>query len=336
MSDLWRQRLFSWPANIEQPLVVPALIAIGVGLTIAGVCIALATRSRAKDDKFRRELWQRYITWLVLIPVLVVPILLGPVWAILTITVIALLSYREFARATGFFRETVLSAFVVLGVLAMMFAALDHWYNLFAALPSLITAIIAFVAILQDQPKGYVQRFGLAMMAVLLFGVCMGYLAYFSNDKLGASLLLILLLGVELNDVFAFTCGKLFGKRKLSPNTSPNKTVAGSVGALILTTTLTYILIGIAMPDSVIASPVHRIMLGMIISIAGQAGDLMISSIKRDVGVKDMGNWLPGHGGVLDRFDSILLAAPAMFHYVAYFEGMGRGLDVRFISGGGL
>ncbi len=71
------------------------------------------------------------------------------------------------------------------------------------------------------------------------------------------------------------------------------------------------------------AEPVHLIALGAMISIVGQLGDLMLSSVKRDLGIKDMGHTIPGHGGLLDRFDSLILVAPAVFHYIHYFSGVG-------------
>ena len=73
--------------------------------------------------------------------------------------------------------------------------------------------------------------------------------------------------------------------------------------------------------------------LGLVVSLSGQFGDLMLSSIKRDLGVKDIGQVLPGHGGLLDRFDSLLLAAPAYFHYVGYFRGFGLDQPVRILTG---
>jgi phosphatidate cytidylyltransferase len=144
----------------------------------------------------------------------------------------------------------------------------------------------------------------------------------------------MLLLCVELNDVFAYIAGKSFGRRKLIPNTSPNKTVGGAIGAFVLTTALSATLAHYIFAGTRLDHPVQLIALGMIISVAGQLGDLMLSSVKRDLGVKDTGVVLPGHGGFLDRFDSILLVAPAAFHYIGYFVGIGADQPVRIITGG--
>jgi phosphatidate cytidylyltransferase len=95
------------------------------------------------------------------------------------------------------------------------------------------------------------------------------------------------------------------------------------VGALILTTMLTALLAHFVFRGTPVDHPANLIVLGLIISIAGQFGDLMLSSIKRDLGIKDMDAIIPGHGGLLDRFDSLVLAAPAIFHFVGYFNGFG-------------
>ena len=172
------------------------------------------------------------------------------------------------------------------------------------------------------------------MLGLFLFGVCLGHMAYLGNSALYRSLMLLLLLGVALNDVYAFTFGKLLGRRKLCPNTSPNKTVAGAVGAL-LGTTLTVTLLGLlVLPNAQEMRWPHLVLAGLMLSVCGQLGDLMLSAIKRDVGLKDTGTLLPGHGGLLDRADSLLLAAPAAFHFVGFFEGVGLDTAKRILTGG--
>ena len=84
-----------------------------------------------------------------------------------------------------------------------------------------------------------------------------------------------------------------------------------------------------------LSGAVQRLALGLLISIASQFGDLSVSSIKRDVGVKDTGALIPGHGGVLDRANSLLLSAPTVFHYVNYLDGIGYDQEIKFFTGGG-
>ena len=163
-----------------------------------------------------------------------------------------------------------------------------------------------------------------AVFGYLLFGVGLGHLAYLANDTHYRSFILLVLLAIEMNDVFAFCCGKTFGRRKLCPNTSPHKTIGGAIGAVVLTTVLVSLLGRFVFADTIMASLPYLIGLGGLISIAGQFGDLTLSSIKRDLRIKDMAATIPGHGGLLDRFDSLLLAAPVFFHYVNYFVGVGE------------
>src|SRR5262249_24383013 len=138
----------------------------------------------------------------------------------------------------------------------------------------------------------------------------------------------------QLNDVFAFCAGKTLGRRKLAPNTSPGKTVGGALGAIILTTPLTALIGHFVFRGTGADSPLSLLALGSIVSIGGQFGDLLISSIKRDVGVKDMGAVIPGHGGVLDRCNSLLLVAPAVFHFVGYVRpGIGLEGPTRIFTG---
>jgi phosphatidate cytidylyltransferase len=245
----------------------------------------------------------------------------------------SLLCYREFARATGMFRQPAISCLVVFGILAVTFAVADHWYGLFVAITPLLIALMAAVALCQDQPKGYIQRVALGVLAFIFFGVCFGHLAYFANDTQFRPMLLWLILCIELNDVFAYVVGKTLGRARLAPNTSPNKTVAGALGALLLTTALAAGLGAIVFAGTAIHTPLKLITLGAILSFTGQLGDLTLSSIKRDLGIKDWAATFPGHGGLLDRFNSLLFAAPAVFHYVNYFQGIGMDQAPRILAG---
>lgn len=334
MDDATMDRLFGWRQALDEPIVLPLAIGLAAVLVAAPIAAALLSHIGRMEPALRREIWKRYLAWLVMIPAIVGPILLGAAWTIGLLLLVAILCYREFARALGLFREKLMSATVVLGIAAVFFAVFDHWYGLFVALPSLTLCVIALAGILRDQPKGYVQRVGLSVFSYLLFGVCLGHLAYLANDIGYRSLVLLLIVATQMSDVFAFSVGKTLGGPKLAPGTSPNKTISGSIGALLLTTALVYVLGTFVFRGTPMDTPAHLIGLGLILGLAAQAGDLMISSVKRDVGIKDMGVTIPGHGGVLDRFNSVLLASPAFFHYVGYFNGIGLESTPRILTGG--
>jgi phosphatidate cytidylyltransferase len=317
----------------DHPVTVWITAGIGAALVLALLVIAILSAVGAVKDPFRKELWKRTLAWAVMAPLMVGPVLLGPAWTIVAIAVLSLACYSEFARATGLFREKLVSTVVVLGILAVNFAALDHWYRLFVALFPLAMIAIASVAILPDSPKGYLQRVALGVLAFMLFGSSLAHVSYMANDGNYRPIVLLLLLGVQLNDVFAFISGKLLGRRKIVPNTSPNKTVAGHLGALVLTTPLVATIAHFIFRGTPLDRPFLLILLGAIVSVSGQLGDLMLSSIKRDLGIKDMGVIIPGHGGVLDRVNSILLAAPAVFHFLNYFVNLGLDQPARILTG---
>ncbi|MGO8671317.1 MAG: phosphatidate cytidylyltransferase [Capsulimonadaceae bacterium] len=117
-----------------------------------------------------------------------------------------------------------------------------------------------------------------------------------------------------LSDAGALFAGRLLGRRKLAPAISPSKTWEGSIGGIAVS-----VLFGLALGHWVHLPLVHSLTLALICCIAGQVGDLCESALKRDLGLKDFGDWIPGHGGVLDRIDSLLFSAPLAYYYVVYF-----------------
>jgi phosphatidate cytidylyltransferase len=333
MQALTKQRLFGASDAFDHPVTVALVIAVGVMLVAAPIMVRVLRSRRQLSDEDFVELKKRCRSWVLLSILIIGPILLGAAWVILGMGLLSLLCYQEFARATGLFRHRLVSAVVVIGIILLTFSVFDHWYGLFVAMAPLTMILLAALSILNDQPKGYIQRVALAVFAFLYLGFCLGHIGYLANAGGYRPILAWLFLSVELNDVFAYLSGRWAGRRKLCPNTSPNKTLGGALGALVLTTMVAACVGHFVFQGQIIDHPVHLITLGVIISISGQFGDLLISSIKRDLCIKDMGVSIPGHGGVLDRFDSLILVGPAVFHYVGYFQGVGLDQPTRIITG---
>jgi phosphatidate cytidylyltransferase len=267
------------------------------------------------DVQLRSKTW----CWLAL--GMLLPILLGPAWLMVAVLGLSLVCYREFARATGLFRERQISIIVVLGMLALSLANAIRYDRMYFALASLTVVALAIITIPSDRPKGYMQRTALGAFGFLLFGYSFGYLGFLANDARFRSIVLLILICVEMNDVFAYCVGKAVGGPKLVPNTSPGKTRAGSLGALVLTTSLAMLLGHVVFEQTPVDRWDRLFELGLMIAVLGQMGDLVLSSIKRDLGIKDLGVVLPGHGGWLDRFDSLVLVPPAVFHFLSYHLG---------------
>jgi phosphatidate cytidylyltransferase len=186
------------------------------------------------------------------------------------------------------------------------------------ALPVYVIATILLIPIIRNRAKGQLQRVALAIVGFVYFGWMFSHLGFLANTPYAYGYLLYLIFAVEINDVAAFTCGKLFGRHKLRESISPNKTIEGSLGAVAVSMTIPWLL-WFSFPHF---EALNLILTGLIVGIGGQVGDLTISYIKRDIGIKDMGVVISGHGGILDRVDSMIFVAPIFFHMVRWFHGL--------------
>jgi phosphatidate cytidylyltransferase len=132
----------------------------------------------------------------------------------------------------------------------------------------------------------------------------------------GQNVLLIawLIFTVQLSDVMQYVCGKLFGRRPLAPSLSPSKTWEGFLGGLATATAA-----GAALWWLTPFAPEQAVLMALVVTVMGSFGGLVMSAIKRDKGVKDWGHLIAGHGGFLDRLDSVVFAAPIFFHLTRYF-----------------
>jgi phosphatidate cytidylyltransferase len=310
-------------AALDSPVFLFYAALLAGLLAVAGsVLAALRFGLRRNVD----HAWKAYLGWLLMIPLVLGSIFLGRVATVIFFTVVAALGFREFARATRLDRDPLMTGVVYLGIFAAGVLALvtdpglhvPGWYGTFMALPVYVIALILAIPILANRVEGELRSVALAMVGFIYFGWMFAHLAFLANARHAYAYLLYVLLAVELNDVAAFTCGKLFGRHPLRSNISPKKTWEGALGALAVSLALPWLL-HFTFPHW---QPRDLILAGLIVGIGGQLGDLAISVIKRDVGVKDMGSAIPGHGGILDRIDSLIYVAPLFFHMVRYFHDL--------------
>jgi phosphatidate cytidylyltransferase len=333
-----RERLFGFWTAFDHPVVLGVVVGVVVVLAASFGLGRLLLATGRIDPAVYRDFAVRWRSWLVLVLLMLVPILLGAFWVMLAVVLLSLLCYREYARVTGLFREKTIGLVVVLGILVAGFAALDHFDRLFFASAALTCGLIAVVTIPQDRPRGYIQRVGLGVLGFVFFGYSFGYLGLMANDA-GAdgryrAVLVLVLLGVHANDLFARGAGWLLGGPRLLPGTSPGKTVSGALAALVLTTALVAGLAHLIFAGTEVDRPDRLVILGVLVSVLGQLGGLMLSSIKRDVAIKDTGTLIPGHGGLLDRFEGFVLVPPVVLHYLSLYLGPLGGAGVRLFSGG--
>jgi phosphatidate cytidylyltransferase len=153
-----------------------------------------------------------------------------------------------------------------------------------------------------------------AVLAVLLMALWVGaplaHLGLFPRSPYGVILILIAVVGPWISDSGAFFAGRFFGQHLLFPSLSPNKTVEGSLGGLLATV----VVVGLVSYQFLDFTPAKAAVIGAGVSIFSQSGDMFESALKRILDVKDLGHFLPGHGGILDRVDSLLFTAPAVYY----------------------
>ena len=154
----------------------------------------------------------------------------------------------------------------------------------------------------------------ITLLGILYIGWMFSYLILIREMSPHGGYLFFLMISIWACDTFAYLIGTYFGKVKLSPFISPKKTVEGAVTGFVVSIVAAFIFSKFTGMNTV-----HAVILGTIIGLVGQISDLVESLIKRDAGVKDSSNIVPGHGGVLDRMDSFILTAPIMYYYLSWF-----------------
>ncbi len=317
------EHLLSTTGILEHAVTRWTLIAVVAALVLAPLAAIALAGAGVMSPATRADVLRRTRTWWIIAPLAIGPILLCPLSAMLLITALALLCYREYARATGLFRHRLLSLIVGLGIVALSAAAIDHWYGFFMAIQPLTIAMLAGAGVLPDEPKGYLQRVATAAVGFGLFGAGLMHLAYMANDANYRPVLCMLLACTQLSDIAGYCVGRAVGRRKVFPNTSPGKTLGGHLGGLLIVAPLAALLAHTIFVGSRVDTPVLLACFGLCIALGAQLGDLVLGSIKRDIGVKDLAVVLPGHGGFTDRCNSLLLVAPVAFHFLGYFVGFG-------------
>ncbi len=268
---------------------------------------------------------QRLIVAAVGIPVLLLILLAAPVWA--TAAMCALLSAvgcYELMHAVGgeeWKRLWIMPVFAALMTLAVGLGEdLIPEVGLAIAAAAFLAVVCAFgIAVGTHGKPGAVSSRTVMAGLFAAFGLASGFACLVILRDISPAIVLTPFIGAFMSDTGAFFAGRAFGKRKLAPAVSPNKTVAGCIGGFIGS------IVGMAIFHLVVKTWFQLdlgwgniLIMGVMGSLFGQLGDLSFSVIKREFGIKDYGTIFPGHGGVLDRFDSVLFVAPAYLLYLFF------------------
>jgi phosphatidate cytidylyltransferase len=278
---------------------------------------------KLKPKANTKELIQRTNSWWVMVLFFIGSILLDTKIAFPAIGILSFVAFRELYSILNFRdsdRKAIFWAFLCIPF--QYYLAYIGWYELFIIfIPVWMFLILPARFILIGNTDGIIKSMSSLQWCLMLTVFSISHLAYFLSlseiDNFrngGQGLLLFLIFVTQINDVMQFIWGKIFGKHKIIPKISPNKTWEGFTGGLIST-----VIIGYFLKFLTPMSDLQVITASFLIGLSGFFGDLVMSAIKRDLKLKDTSNAIPGHGGVLDRLDSLIYTSPVFFHLIYYW-----------------
>ncbi len=259
---------------------------------------------------------QRVLTALLLLPLALAAIFVLPApWFLLLLAIILLGGSWEYSRLASLAGQTAGTVVILLqaAIFTLLYAFRDQWNDgiLIYLGVSCAAWLLMFTRLTLYRPGAPIDRaYRVASLVTAVASITTGWfaLSWVRSQPDGSWLILLLLLIVWSADTGAYFAGRAFGKRKLAPHISPGKTIAGLVGGLA-TAPLAALLAAYFMPIESL-EPARLMLLALVTALVSVGGDLLISLHKRISGRKDSGALLPGHGGILDRLDSLLAAAP--------------------------
>lgn len=285
---------------------------------------ALAWRSRpAEPSATVQNLNARINAWWSMIAIFAVAFLAGATTTLVLFAFTSFFALREFISLTptkrGDHVPLSLAFFVVIPAQYVLIA--DDWYGLFTIFIPVYAFLLlpAFAALAEDTDR-FLERTAKVQWALMICVYCASHapallmLDIPGYEGQGALLLFYLILVVQLSDVLQYVFGKLFGRTKIAPVVSPSKTVEGFLGGGLAATA-----VGGAMWWITPFTPLQSLGMAAVIVLMGFLGGLCLSAVKRSLNAKDWGSMIEGHGGVLDRIDSVTFAAPIFFHMTRYF-----------------
>ncbi|MCR4525755.1 phosphatidate cytidylyltransferase [Kocuria rhizophila] len=311
-----------------------------LGFLVLATVVAELMYRRTASEGLRATLLnvrQRIFAWWIMVAVLVGSLALGETAVVLLFLALSLLALREFANLLppGERDRRVLSwIMVVLAPLHFWFVW-EHWYGMFAIfIPVYAFLFLPVLLALSGRTESFLHRAALSQWGLMVCVYALSYLpavlqlpvaihegraaadgsAVGSGGVEAGALLLFLAVVVQGSDVLQYLWGKTVGRHRIAPTVSPNKTWEGFVGGVLSATAL-----GTALWWLTPFTPWQAGVLALVSCLLGFVGGLVMSSLKRDRGIKDFGALIPGHGGILDRMDSLIFAAPVFFHLTRFF-----------------
>ena len=297
----------------------------GIFGVLAVATAAASTLASWRPQRDYQELLARIWTWWVMVGLFAVALLLGRTAMLIFFGLVSFLALKEYLSVIPTRRaDRRVLLWAYLAIPLQYYWVGTEWYGMFVIfIPIYMFLFLPLPMLIVGETQGFLRAIGTLHWGLMATVFSLSHAAFLlvlppeGNPVAGgAGLLLFLLILTETNDVAQYAWGKTLGRHKVIPKVSPGKTWEGLAGGVLTTTALSAALAPwltpLSVPESVIA--------GFLLGIAGFVGDISISAIKRDLGIKDSGTMLPGHGGILDRLDSLTYTAPLFFHFVRYFH----------------
>ncbi len=279
-----------------------------------------------KDPRLRAntELSLRLRSWWVIVSIFILAVMMGTtaaIWLLGFVSFLALKEYFSLIPTRRSDRRVLFWAYLTIPFQYYWVAI--GWYGMFIIfIPVYAFLLISARKVLISETDDFLKSLGSVHWGLMITLFSISHAAYLLvlpqeiSPAGGAGLLIFLIVLTELNDVSQYLWGKIFGNSRIVPTVSPRKTWAGFLGGVASTLALTAAAAKYLTPLSLIES----VGAGLIIGISGFIGDIVLSAVKRDLGIDDSGSILPGHGGILDRVDSLTFTAPLCFHYLYYLH----------------
>ena len=309
------------------PVVLWSLAGIFGLLVVAGTIVWLLGRARPGLDL--GEVRQRVRSWWLMAAVFAFAMAVDRRISLVFFAFVSFLALKEYLSLIPTRRADRRVLFwAYLAVPLQYWWIHVEWYFMFLIfIPVYVFLALPLRMMLIGETAGFLRAVGTLHWGLMATVFSISHLAYLlmlgpaavvaGSDRAelgGAALVLYLVVLTQLNDVAQFLFGKAFGRHQVVPTVSPGKTYQGLVGGVAATVGLALLLAPWLTPFT----PFHAFLAGAIIGLGGFIGDVVISALKRDLGIKDSGTLLPGHGGILDRIDSLTYTAPLFFHFTSY------------------
>jgi phosphatidate cytidylyltransferase len=304
------------------PLIQMGLVVLGVLLVAT---VAVAGLRRSKPDRDFSELAARVRAWWIMAAIFFAAIVVSNRISLVFFALMSFWAMKEYVtllKTRPADHHALVLTFLAIPIQYLWIALNPPWYGMFIIfIPVYMLLSLPVRMVLSKETKGFVESASQIQWGLMIFVFGLSHLAFLltlpitgNSSANGRTLVLFLVFVVEMSDVLQYIWGKTLGRHKIIPTVSPNKTWEGFVGG-IATAMVLSLAIRFLTPFSII----ETLGVSFLITVAGFFGGAVMSAVKRDFGVKDFGSVIPGHGGMLDRVDSLCYAAPLFFHYVRYF-----------------